>query len=158
MINAPGKRFGSEWADGGTDVDDHGPRGGEPGVWAHRRRQACGGFHMYGKQGNPNPDTNPKLCSNSARELTWDGFLKVHIFYVKVTFPIQVDVILEGVENDDWEDIAVNVEVFFFENFWINLTILSFSFFISYQNSISLYQDGQSFIYVSDTGDNDHDK
>jgi len=39
-----------------------------------------------------------------------------------------VDVILEGVENHDWEDIAVNVE------------------------------DGQSFIYVSDTGDNDHDK
>merc|ERR1712107_802532 len=39
-----------------------------------------------------------------------------------------VDVILDGVDNDDWEDIAVNVE------------------------------DGQSFIYVSDTGDNDHDK
>lgn len=39
-----------------------------------------------------------------------------------------VDVILDGIDNDDWEDIAVNVE------------------------------DGQSFIYVSDTGDNDHDK
>ena len=145
MINAPGKRIGSEWADEGDDVDDHRPWGGEPGVWAHRRRQACGGFHIYGKQGNPNPDTNPKLCSNSARELTWDGFLKVHIFYVKVTFPIQVDVILEGVENDDWEDIAVNVEVVFFV---ISESIIHFFSF----------QDGQSFIYVSDTGDNDHDK
>ena len=26
-------------------------------------------------------------------------------------FSAQVDLILDGVENDDWEDIAVNVEV-----------------------------------------------
>jgi len=39
-----------------------------------------------------------------------------------------VDVVLEDVVNDDWEDLAVAVE------------------------------DGVSYIYVSDTGDNDHDK
>merc|ERR1712080_808470 len=38
------------------------------------------------------------------------------------------DVELEGVKNSDWEDIAISVE------------------------------DGQSFLYVADTGNNDHDK
>ena len=33
-------------------------------------------------------------------------------FLCQGNFSPQVDVILEGVENDDWEDIAVNVEVF----------------------------------------------
>ena len=34
----------------------------------------------------------------------------VRNFFLLPIFP-QVDVILDGVDNDDWEDIAVNIEV-----------------------------------------------
>ena len=84
-------------------MDNHGPRWGEPGVWAHRRRQACGGFDMG----------NRKILipiPNCAQILP----RRIHTdFLCQGNFSPQVDVILEGVENDDWEDIAVNVEVFF---------------------------------------------
>ena len=71
----------------------------------------------------------------------------------KILLPIfrQVDVILDGVDNDDWEDIAVNIEVAILRD---NLAPVMWK----WETYTYIQQEGESFIYVSDTGDNDHDK
>ena len=77
----------------------------------------------------------------------------VRKFFLLPIFP-QVDVILDGVDNDDWEDIAVNIEVAILRD---NLT-QNWRVMWKWETYTYNQQEGESFIYVSDTGDNDHDK
>ena len=77
----------------------------------------------------------------------------VRNFFLLPIFP-QVDVILDGVDNDDWEDIAVNIEVAILrDNLAQNWAVMW-----KWETYTYIQQEGESFIYVSDTGDNDHDK
>ena len=86
---------------------------------------------------------------NRVYGLTEDGKRVVGSkFFLLPIFP-QVDVILDGVDNDDWEDIAVNIEVAILRDNLTSNVKMTYTY---------IQQEGESFIYVSDTGDNDHDK